>query len=105
MGAGVMDKLKAVGPHLSPPRGWQEETNGSKPIDRKRACVSIAAYVDVSGVTSVWELFRAVMRNTINEDLAQAGPGPRDLHISKGGASLKYRLHPRIALSEVLRVE
>lgn len=25
------------------------------------------------GVTTVWELFRAVMRNTINEDLAQAG--------------------------------
>ena len=80
----------------------------ANPLTRKRACVSIAAYVDVSGVTSVWELFRAVMRNTINEDLAQAGPGPRDLHINKGGAggaSLKYRLHPRIALSEVLRVE
>lgn len=25
------------------------------------------------GVTTVWELFRAVMRNSINEDLAQKG--------------------------------
>ena len=68
-----MDKLKAVGAHLRPeptPRGLQAARSW---------CEHGIAHVDISGVTSVWELFRAVMRNTINEDLAQAGPGPREL--------------------------
>lgn len=33
----------------------------------------------VWGVSTVWELFRAVMRNTINEDLAQAGWTPHSM--------------------------
>ncbi|CAE7533134.1 unnamed protein product [Symbiodinium natans] len=58
----LLQFLKAIRPEWSFPKK-NGKSNVRSVMDKLKAV----------GVTSVWELFRAVMRNTINEDLAQAG--------------------------------
>eukprot|EP00435_Cladocopium_sp_Y103_P039323 s2911_g10.t1 len=58
----LLQFLKAIRPEWSFPKK-NGKSNVRSVMDKLKAV----------GVTTVWELFRAVMRNTINEDLAQAG--------------------------------
>ncbi|CAE7365139.1 unnamed protein product [Symbiodinium pilosum] len=58
----LLQFLKAIRPEWSFPKK-NGKSNVRSVMDKLKAV----------GVTSVWGLFRAVMRNTINEDLAQAG--------------------------------
>jgi len=58
----LLQFLKAIRPEWSFPKK-NGKSNVRSVMDKLKAV----------GVSTVWELFRAVMRNTINEDLAQAG--------------------------------